>query len=94
MHTVTLPGNPVGMLTANATGQALASFTAKSIPGGSKVMILNAGPGTTVIAQTGPFISGNGRYKLNAIEAGFRRVRCGDTRPSSTTRLRRRSPSW
>ena len=69
VHTVTLHGNPIGTLTANATGQASASFTAKSIPGGSKVMILDAGPGTTVIAQTGSL--GNGPYKLNAIEAGF-----------------------
>ena len=70
-HTVTLHGNPIGTLTANAVGQASASFTAKSIPGGSKVMILDAGPGTTVIAQTGPLGNGNGLYKLNAIEAGF-----------------------
>ena len=71
VHTVTLHGRPVGMLTANATGQASASFTAKSIPRGSKVMILDAGPGTTVIAQTGRFGHGNGPYKLHAIEAGF-----------------------
>ncbi len=71
VHTVTLHGNPIGTLTANATGQAFASFTAKSIPGGSKVMILDAGPGTTVIAQTCPLGNGNGSYKLNAIEAGF-----------------------
>ena len=71
VHTVTLPGNPVGILTANATGQAAASFTAKTIPGGGKVMILDAGPGTTVIAQTGRLGSGSGPYKLHAIEAGF-----------------------
>ena len=69
VHTVTLHGNPIGTLTANATGQASASFTAKRIPGRSKVMILDAGPGTTVIAQTGPL--GNGPDKLNAIKAGF-----------------------
>ena len=71
VHTVMLHGNPIGMLTANATGEASASFTAKSIRGGSKVMILDAGPGTTVIAQTGPLGNGTGPYKLNAIEAGF-----------------------
>ena len=71
VHTVTFHGNPIGTLTANATGQASASFTAKSIPGGSKVMIHDAGPGTTVIAQTGPLGNGNGRYKLKAIEVGF-----------------------
>ncbi len=71
MHTMTLHGNPIGTLTANATGQASASVTAKSIPGGSKVMILDAGPGTTVIAQTGPLGNGNGPHKLNAIETGF-----------------------
>ena len=71
VHAVTLHGSPIGMLTANTTGQAAASFTAKSIPGGSKVMILDAGPGTTVIAQTGPLGNGNGHYKLIAIEAGF-----------------------
>ena len=73
VHTVTLRGNPIGILTANATGQAADSFTAKSIPGGSKVMILDAGPGTIVIAQTGRLGSGSGSgaYKLNAIEAGF-----------------------
>jgi hypothetical protein len=72
VHTVTLHGNPIGTLTANATGQASVSFAAKSIPGGSKVMILDAGPGTTVIAQTGRLGHGHGHYKLNAIEAGFR----------------------
>ena len=71
VHAVTLHGNPIGMLTANATGRAAASFTAKSIPGGSKVMILDAGPGTTVIAQTWSLGNGSGPYKLNAIEAGF-----------------------
>ncbi len=71
VHTVILHGNPIGMLTANATGQGSASFTAKSIRGGSKVMILDAGPDTSVIAQTGPLGNGSGPYKLNAIEAGF-----------------------
>lgn len=71
VHTVMLHGNPIGILTANATGQASASFTAKSIRGGSKVTILDAGPGTTVIAQTGPLGIGSGPYKLNAIKAGF-----------------------
>ena len=33
VHTVRLHGNPIGRLTANTTGQASASFTAKSIPG-------------------------------------------------------------
>ena len=71
VHAVTLSGSPIGMLTVNATGQASASFTAKSIPGGSKVMILDARPGTTVIAQTSPLGNRNGSYKLIAIEAGF-----------------------
>ena len=71
VHMVMLPGNPIGMLTANASGEASASLTAKSIRGGSKVMILDAGPGTTVIAQTGPLGNGSGPYKLNAIKAGF-----------------------
>ena len=70
-HMVMLHGNPIGMLTAKATGQASASFMAKSIPGGSKVMILDAGPGTAVIAQTWPLSNGSGRHKLIAIEAGF-----------------------
>ena len=71
VHTVTLHGSPIGMLTAKATGQAAASFTATSSPGGSKVMILDAGPGTTVIAQTRPLGNGYGNYKLSAIEADF-----------------------
>ncbi len=71
VHTVTLHANPVGTLTANATGQASASFTAKTIPGGGKVRILDAGPGTAVIAQACPLGNRNGRYKLHAIEAGF-----------------------
>jgi hypothetical protein len=71
VHTVTWHGNPIGMLTADAAGQASASFTAKSIPGGGKVKILDAGPGTAVIAQTCPLGNGSGSYRLNAIEAGF-----------------------
>jgi hypothetical protein len=70
-HTVLLHGNPIGTLTADTTGQASATFTVNSIPGGSRVKILDGGQGTNVIAQTSTLGRGNGPYQLHALEAGF-----------------------
>jgi Cu/Zn superoxide dismutase len=69
-HTVLLKGSPIGSVTASGTGQVLATLTVNSIPSGSKVKILNAGVGSSVIAQTGSF-SGKGTHKLYAIEGSF-----------------------
>jgi CHRD domain len=70
-HTVLLHGNPIGTLTAGPTGQASATFTVNSIPGGSRVKILDGRHGTHLIAQTSPLGRGNGPYQLHALEAGF-----------------------
>jgi hypothetical protein len=69
-HTVLLHGNAIGTLTADGTGQASATFTVNSIPGGSRVKILDGGQGTNVIARTNP-LSGDGQYQLHALEPGF-----------------------
>ena len=70
-HTVLLHGNPIGTLTADTTGQASATFAVNSIPGHSRVKILDGGQGTSLIAQTSPLGRGNGPYQLHALEAGF-----------------------
>ena len=71
-HTVKLHGAAIGTLTADATGQASAQFTAGSIPDGARLKILDGGKGTDVIATTEPLNAGNGgTYQLQAVEAGF-----------------------
>jgi Cu/Zn superoxide dismutase len=70
-HTVVLRNNPIGTLTADATGQAAGTFTVGGIRGGSRVEILNGTQTDRVsrelIAQTTP-LSGNGSRKLTAVE--------------------------
>jgi hypothetical protein len=71
-HTVTLRRHPIGTLTANATGLAVAIFDVPAIRPYDRVRILNDGPGTSVIAVTPPTTtSSNGPYPLRAVEAGF-----------------------
>jgi hypothetical protein len=71
-HTVTLGGSPIGTLTANGTGQVVTTFNVPAISPYDEVQILNAGPGTSVIAVTPPTIgTSNGPYPLQAVEAGF-----------------------
>ena len=71
-HTVTLAGQPIGTLTANATGLAVTTFNVPAIRPGDRVRILNDGPGTSVIAVTPATTStGSGLYPLLAVEAGF-----------------------
>jgi Cu/Zn superoxide dismutase len=71
-HTVLLHGNPIGTLTADGTGQASASFTVNSIPGGSRVKILNGTQSDPVsrelIAKTSPLSQGTSTYQLIAVE--------------------------
>jgi hypothetical protein len=71
-HTVTLGGSPIGTLTANGAGQVVTTFNVPAISPYDEVRILNAGPGTSVIAVTPPTIgTSNGPYPLQAVEAGF-----------------------
>jgi Cu/Zn superoxide dismutase len=61
----------LGSLTADGTGDVTgASFSAGSIPGGSRVVILDGDRTTSVIAQTKK-AGGDGQYSLHAVEAGF-----------------------
>jgi Cu/Zn superoxide dismutase len=71
-HTVLLHGNPIGTLTADATGQASASFTVNGVPGGSRVKVLNGTKNDSVsrelIAETSPLDGGMSTYRLTAVE--------------------------
>jgi hypothetical protein len=71
-HAVMLDGAMIGMLNADAAGQASARLAAGSIPNGARLKILDGTGGTDKIATTGPLNAGNGgSYQLQAIEAGF-----------------------
>ncbi|HTU09090.1 MAG TPA: CHRD domain-containing protein [Trebonia sp.] len=60
----------LGSLTADATGDvSAATFTTGSIPGGSRVVILDGAANTSVIAETNG--AGAGQHSLHAVEAGF-----------------------
>ena len=60
----------LGTLTADATGDVTgATFSAGSIPGGSRVVILDGDATTSVIAETNG--AGGGQLTLHAVEAGF-----------------------
>jgi Cu/Zn superoxide dismutase len=71
-HTVLLHGNPIGTLTADATGQASASFTVNGIPGGSRVKVLNGTQSDAVsaelIAETSMLGSGTSTHQLTSVE--------------------------
>jgi len=69
-HQVTLRNNPIGTLTANATGQASQTFDVSSIAHAARVRILDGGPGTHVIAVSDA-TNGGGSYRLQAVESGF-----------------------
>jgi hypothetical protein len=61
----------LGSLTADGTGDVSdAAFSVGSIPGGSRVVILDGDRTTSVIAETKK-VDGGGQYKLHAVEAGF-----------------------
>jgi hypothetical protein len=70
-HTVTLGGKPIGTLTANGTGQAVATFQVPAIRLYERVQIRSDGPRTSVIAVTPAIGLSNGPYPLKAVEAGF-----------------------
>ena len=60
----------LGTLTADATGDVTgATFSVSSIPGGSRVIILDGDATTSVIAETNG--AGGGQHTLHAVEAGF-----------------------
>ena len=60
----------LGTLTADATGDVTgATLSAGSIPGGSRVVILDGDATTSVIAETNG--AGGGQLTLHAVEAGF-----------------------
>jgi hypothetical protein len=65
-HTVQLHGSPIGTLTADSTGQAWTTLTVNGYPSDARVKILDAGDGSTLIAQTSPLGSGNGSHALHA----------------------------
>jgi hypothetical protein len=69
-HQVTLRGNPIGTLTADATGQATQTFDVASIAHAARVRILDGGAGTDVIAVSDA-TNGGGSYRLHAVESGF-----------------------
>ena len=61
----------LGSLTADGTGDVNdAAFSAGSIPGGSRVVVLDGDRTTSVIAETKK-VDGGGQYRLHAVEAGF-----------------------
>ena len=61
----------LGSLTADGTGDVTdAAFSAGSIPGGSRVVVLDGDRTTNVIAETKE-VDGGGQYRLHAVEAGF-----------------------
>jgi CHRD domain len=72
-HAVELAGaygtTPLGTLTANAVGQASATFTTWQ-QGWNRLVILDGAPGTAPIAVTSPLSYGYAR-PLHAVEAGF-----------------------
>jgi len=70
-HEVTLRQIPVGTLTADATGQATATFNVQNIKHADRVRILDGGAGTSVIAVSAATGTANGPYALQAVESGF-----------------------
>jgi Cu/Zn superoxide dismutase len=73
-HAVELAGRggvtQIGTLTANGAGQASATFSTGSIPGESRLVILDGAAGTSPIAKTSELGGGNSVFRLHAVEAG------------------------